>query len=245
MLKYGFVLVFVWCVSYNHAENLFEDVRMIISILNQKGGVGKTTLSVHVASTLALAGNKVLLIDADVQRSALDWAASREQNPIFGVVGISKNTIHKEVPLLRENYDYIVIDGPPRVYDVAKSAIAASDIILIPVQPSPYDVWSAKEVVDLIREIKEPLQTYKKIMAAFIINRKISNTIIGRDVVEALEQYGDIPVLKSHVTQRIAYAETAAKGTSAVEEDPDSNAGKEIRELTEEIIRFYKQGVSK
>lgn len=213
---------------------------MIIAILNQKGGVGKTTLSVHVASTLALAGNKVLLIDADVQRSALDWSASREMDSIFSVVGISKNTIHKEVQLLKQNYDYIVIDGPPRVYDVARSAIAASDIVLIPVQPSPYDVWSAKEVVDLINEVKEPLQTYKKIKTAFVINRKISNSVIGRDVVEALEQYKDIPVLKSYITQRVAYAETAARGTSAIEEDPDSNAGKEIKKLTEEIIKFCK-----
>ena len=147
---------------------------MIIAILNQKGGVGKTTLSVHMASTLALAGNKVLLIDADVQRSALDWAASREKNPIFTVVGIPKNNIHKEIQLLKSNYDFIVIDGPPRVYDVARSAIAASDVILIPIQPSPYDVWSAKEVVDLVNEVKEPLLVYKKIKVAFVINRKIS-----------------------------------------------------------------------
>lgn len=116
---------------------------MIISILNQKGGVGKTTLSIHISSTLALAGKKVLLIDADVQRSALDWASSRNSDPIFSVVGISTNTIHKEIQLLKQNYDFIIIDGPPRVYDVVRSAIAASDVIIIPVQPSPYDVWSA------------------------------------------------------------------------------------------------------
>lgn len=213
---------------------------MIISILNQKGGVGKTTLSVHIASTLALAEKKVLLIDADVQRSALDWAASRRSDPIFTVVGISTNTIHKEIQLLKQNYDFIIIDGPPRVYDVARSAIAASDVIVIPVQPSPYDVWSAKEVVDLINEVREPLQVYKKIKAAFVINRKISNSIIGRDVVEALEQYPNIAVLKSSITQRVSYAETASRGTSTVEEDPDSNAGKEIRRLTEELVKFGK-----
>lgn len=210
---------------------------MIISVLNQKGGVGKTTLSIHLASTLALAGNSVLLIDADVQRSALDWAASREQDSIFSVVGISKNIIHKEVQLLKKNYDFIVIDGPPRVYDVARSAIAASDFVLIPIQPSPYDVWSAKEVVDLINEVKEPLQNYKKIKAAFVINRKINNSIIGRDVVEALDQYKDIPVLTSQITQRVAYAESASRGTSAIEEDPDSLAGKEMKALTQEIIK--------
>lgn len=209
---------------------------MIISVLNQKGGVGKTTLSIHIASTLALAGKSVLLIDADVQRSALDWAASREADPIFSVVGISTNTIHKEVKLLEDKYGFIVIDGPPRIYDVAKSTIAASDFIIVPVQPSPYDVWSAKEVVDLINEVKSTLSGYKKIRAAFVINRKIPKTIIGRDVEEAMEQY-NFPILKTNIYQRVIYAETAARGTSAIEEDPDSQAGKEIKLLVEEIIK--------
>jgi len=182
---------------------------MIISVLNQKGGVGKTTLSIHIASTLALAGKSVLLIDADVQRSALDWAASRDADPIFSVVGISTNTIHKEVKLLEDKYDFIVIDGPPRVYDVAKSTIAASDFIVVPIQPSPYDVWAAKEVVDLINEVKSTLSGYKKIHAAFVVNRKIQKTIIGRDVEEAMEQY-NFPVLKTNIYQRVIYAETAA-----------------------------------
>lgn len=215
---------------------------MIISILNQKGGVGKTTLAIHISSTLALARKKVILIDADVQRSALDWAASRNADPLFSVVGISTNTIHKEVQLLRKNYDFIIVDGPPRVYDVARSAIAASDVVIIPVQPSPYDVWSAKEVVDLINEVSIPLQSYKKIKSAFVINRKISNSVIGRDVSEALEQYKNVKVLKSSIVQRVAYAETASQGTTTVEEDPDSNAGKEIRNLTEEIVKFGKEG---
>jgi chromosome partitioning protein len=212
---------------------------MIISVLNQKGGVGKTTLSIHISSTLALAGKSTLLIDADVQRSALDWAASREIEPIFNVVGISTNSIHKEVRLLEGKYDFIIIDGPPRVYDVAKSAIAASDIILIPVQPSPYDVWSAKEVVDLVGEVKETLSLYKTIKAAFVINRRIPNAVIGRDVEEALQHY-NLPVLKTHLYQRVIYAETAARGTSAIEEDPGSIAGREIKELVEEILRHTK-----
>ena len=208
---------------------------MIISILNQKGGVGKTTLSINIASTLALAGYSVLLIDADKQRSALDWAAVREKSPIFNVVGISTSKIHKEIKLLEDKYDYIVIDGPPRVYDVARSVIAGSDIVLIPVQPSPYDIWSAEEVVSLVKEVQETLSSFKKVNAYFVINRRIGNTTIGRDVREALSNY-PFDVLEQTIHQRIVYSETAASGTSPIEEDPDSIAGKEIKKLVEEVI---------
>lgn len=227
--------MFIWKYATNNL--CFYESIMIISILNQKGGVGKTTLSIHIASALALGGKKVLLIDADAQRSALDWSSAREQEPILTVVGMPSNTIHKQIKLIKEDYDFIVIDGPPRIYDVAKSCIAASDLVLIPVQPSPYDVWSANEVVKLIQEVKEPLSSYKEIKAAFIINRVITKTVIGRDVKEALDQY-DIPVIEPSIHQRVSYAETASQGTSAIEEDPNSLAGQEIKKLTESIVRF-------
>lgn len=209
---------------------------MIISILNQKGGVGKTTLSIHIASTLALAGFSVLLIDADQQRSALDWAAMREQEPLFPVVGISTTALHKDIKLMKDKYDYIIIDGPPRVYDVAKSVIVASDLVVIPIQPSPYDVWAAKEIIDLVDDVKTTLHGMKRIRSAFAVNRKIPNSVIGRDVVEALEQY-KTKVFDTHICQRLTYAETAALGTTAIEADPESVAGKEIKKLVEEIIK--------
>ncbi len=207
---------------------------MIISFLNQKGGVGKTTLAIHVADALARRNYKVLLIDADPQGSALDWAAARQSEPLFAVAGLPKASIHKELPALSKGFDIVIIDGPPRVYDVARSAIMASDLVLVPVQPSPYDVWAAKEIIDLMTEaavFKPSLKT------AFTINRKIVNTALGRDVVEALADY-PIPVMKTSVCQRVALAESAAQGLTVFEMSSNSSAKRELNGLVDEIMEF-------
>lgn len=207
---------------------------MILGLLNQKGGVGKTTLAINIAASLARSGSRVLLIDADPQGSALDWAAARKEKPLFSVVGLPRPTVHKEIGQIGLGYDHIVIDGPPRVTDLARSAIMASDVVLIPVQPSPYDVWAADEVFRLIDEAK----VYKEsIKSAFVINRKIANTAIGRDVGEALASY-PIAALASQVTQRVIFAESAAAGKSVFEIDQDGQAAKEIQFLVDEIGAF-------
>lgn len=206
----------------------------VISVLNQKGGVGKTTLTIHIATAMARMGKKVLLVDADPQGSALDWSALRPTEPLFPVAGLPKASIHKELPKLIQGYDTVLIDGPPRVYDVAQSAIMASDLVLIPVQPSPYDVWAAKEIVDLLREAS----VYKgKLKSAFVINRKITNTAIGRDVAEALAEY-PVPVLKATVCQRVTFAESASWGLTVYDTSPKNPARKEIDALVAELKRF-------
>ncbi|MFZ4792459.1 MAG: ParA family partition ATPase [Candidatus Competibacteraceae bacterium] len=206
---------------------------MILAFLNQKGDVGKTTLAVHIAAALAQRGARVLLIDADPQGSALDWAASRTDPPLFPVIGLPKPKLHKEVPAHALNYEYILIDGPPRVNELARSAIMAADQVVIPVQPSPYDVWAAKDIVDLIREA---VIYHQNLTSAFVINRRIVNTALGRDVAGALAGYA-IPVLKTHICQRVAFAESAANGSTVLETDPSSLASLEIMALTEELVR--------
>lgn len=209
----------------------FKENSVIIGVLNQKGGVGKTTLSVNIAAALARTGKRVLLIDADPQGSALDWAAAREGDPLFAVVGLPKPSIHKELPLIGKEYDHIVIDGPPRVTDLARSAIMASDVVLIPVQPSPYDIWAADEVVKLIQEASVFKENLKSV---FVINRKIANTAIGRDVREALEAYG-LPTLEASIVQRVAFAEAAAVGKAIYEQDRDGVASQEIEAVVGEL----------
>lgn len=206
----------------------------VISILNQKGGVGKTTISVNLASAIAKKGKSVLLVDADPQGSALDWFASRsdEMEPLFPVVGCAKPNLHKTIPDLGKGRDVVVIDGAPRVTDLARAAIMASDLVLIPVQPSPYDVWAAEEVVKLIKEA----QIYRpEIQAAFVINRKIAKTAIGRDIVDALEGF-EIEVLDSTLSQRVVYAESAAVGVAVFEQDFKSYATREVNRLAKEVL---------
>ncbi len=205
---------------------------MIISLLNQKGGVGKTTLALHLAAALAERGSRVQLVDADPQGSALDWSVMRGGEAPFGVVALPRATIHREVPRFLENHDHVVIDGPPRVYEVARSAILASDLVLIPVQPSPYDVWAAKEIIDLLQDASSFKENLK---SAFVINRKIVNTAIGRDIGEALSSY-PVPALASQVCQRVAFAESAAQGQTVLETEPKGAAAAEVRALIKEIL---------
>ena len=209
---------------------------MIVGVLNQKGGVGKTTLSVNIAAALTRSGARVLLIDADPQGSALDWSAAREGDPLFSVVGLPRASVHKEIGEIGKGYDHIIIDGPPRVTDLARSAIMASDLVLIPVQPSPYDIWAADEVVKLIQEA----MIYKNgLKSVFVVNRKIANTAIGRDVGDALAAYL-VPVLTATVTQRVIYAEAAAQGKAVFEIDAEGPATAEIDALVAELMEYAK-----
>lgn len=204
----------------------------VIAVLNQKGGSGKTTIATHLARALQLDGKDVLLVDSDPQGSARDWAAVREDNPL-AVVGIDRPTIDRDLKAIGRK-DFVVIDGAPQAADLAVSAIKAASFILIPVQPSPYDIWATADLVELVKQRIEV--TDGKLQAAFVVSRVIKGTRIGAEVTDALNGYG-LPVLESRITQRVIYPGTAAAGTTVMDDEPESDAAREVRALMSEITK--------
>ncbi len=202
----------------------------VIAVLNQKGGAGKTTIATHLARVLQLGGADVLLVDSDPQGSARDWAAVREDQPV-PVVGIDRPTIERDLKSIGHK-DFVVIDGAPQAANLAVSAIKASNFILIPVQPSPYDIWATADLVELVKQRIE--LTDGKLQAAFVVSRAIKGTKIGAEITEALSGYG-LPVLNSRITQRVSYPSTAAIGTTVCDAEPAGEAAREMVALTNEI----------
>lgn len=201
-----------------------------IAILNQKGGAGKTTIAVNLAHALKLQGKRVLLVDADPQGSARDWNAA-SGGKILPVIGLDRETLPVDLKAVASGQDWVVIDGAPQIARLSVAAIKACDLVVIPVQPSPYDVWAAAELVELIKARQE--LTGGKPRAVFVVSRAIRNTRLGREILDALEGYA-LPALKAGTMQRIIYPTTASHGLTVLS-DPDCEAAQEIMALAREI----------
>jgi len=172
----------------------------------------------------------VLLVDSDPQGSARDWAAAHSEQPV-PVIGIDRPIIEKSLKSIGRK-DYIVIDGAPQLEALAVSAIKAANFVLIPVQPSPYDVWATADLVDLVKARMEILDG--GLRAAFVISRAIKGTRIGNEITATMADYG-LPVLISRITQRVIYPMSATTGQTVFEREPEGEAANEVRALVTEI----------
>ncbi|MGP4965108.1 ParA family partition ATPase [Psychrobacter celer] len=207
----------------------------VIAVLNQKGGSGKTTIATHLARGLQLQGHSVLLVDSDQQGSARDWRAVDEDNPV-PVIGLDRPTLDKDLKNV-SNKEFVVIDGSPQATNLALSAIKAADFVLIPVQPSPYDVWATSDLFELVQQRIE--MTDGKLKAAFVVSRAIQNTNIGKEVAAVLQDY-NLPVLDARIVQRVSYPNSASVGKTVFEtESAKSNAVTEITQLVNEVKTFF------
>lgn len=205
----------------------------VISVSNQKGGSGKTTIAINLADGLQRQGYKVLVVDSDPQGSARDWNAEND-GEVLPVIGLDRESLPKDVLKFKSQYDFIVIDSGSKIERMASAAIKAADIVLIPVQPSPYDVWAVSELVDLVKARQEVTDGIPK--AAFIVSRAIKNTLLSNEVIEALSSY-ELPVLESRTNQSVVYPTTASQGLT-VFSDSSSKASTEIENLCKEVIAF-------
>ena len=184
----------------------------VIAVVNQKGGAGKTTLAMLLAGSLGNAGHRVLVADADPQNTALRWAGVGEAFPA-DVEDLSgeEGKLHKHLRKREDDYDYIVIDSPPAATaPVTESALRLAHVALVPVIPSPLDLWASEMIRDAIQIAREK---NTNLVARLVMNQLQPNTLISREVIGLLPNFG-IPLLSATLRQRTVYKECAAEGHS-------------------------------
>ena len=203
---------------------------MIISFVNQKGGVGKTTSAINVAASLKRRNYKIGFIDADPQGSATQWH-SVEDNTAFEIMHHPEPISRSEINALSQDYDFLVIDAPPAIGDITKSILAVTDLSIIPLSPSSLDVWSCKGTLEMVDEAR---QENPDLDVKLLINRKIPGTRVGREARDSLAVF-DMDILDTEMCQRVAYIDAMTSGVSVMQYAPSSKAADEVESLCDEI----------
>lgn len=209
---------------------------MIITVAAQKGGSGKSTIAINMALILAGLSQKptVALVDADRQRSCMQTLQGHERDNL-NVYEVTEKP-NEVIQGLSERY--VIVDTPPHSHEVAYVAAALSDIVVIPVQPSPLDVRAAVDTVKALQIIQD---RRPDLQCCFLINRIAGGTILAKEIKGTLEQFYPFPVLETMLHDRQAYKQSLITGQSVLEYDNRSAAAQEMGKLVLEIVKKEKK----
>jgi chromosome partitioning protein len=204
---------------------------LVITVAQQKGGAGKTMLAANLAAAMA-PDRRVCLLDIDPQRSLKRWHEIRARHskplPVIGFSDVSGWRLRAELGKLMKGYDALIVDTPPQVDTEAKLAIRSADLVLVPMQPSPPDLWAAEGTVQLAKTEKRPTR--------LVLNRAPAASKL-RSMVEAEAAAAGYGLLASTLGNRAGFANAFAQGMGATEAAPKSVAAQEILALLREIER--------
>lgn len=200
----------------------------ILTIAQQKGGAGKTTLVAQLAVAFAKAGRKVATLDIDPQASLTGWAEARgDRAPAITHRAVSGWKLEAEVKALARDHDIVLIDSPPHQETEARIAVRAATRVLVPVQPSPMDVWATKPTLELAAREKTPV--------LLVINRAPPRARLADALIGEIHKLG-VPVARTVLGNRTAYAASMLTGQGVVETAPRTRAAEEIRALAKGLV---------
>jgi chromosome partitioning protein len=205
---------------------------VVITVAQQKGGTGKTTLAANLAAALA-ATRRVALLDIDPQRSLTRWHALRVARPKAAAAltfsDVAGWRLAVELDRLKRTHDFVLIDSPPQIDTDAKLAVRGATLVLVPVQPSPPDVWAAEGTLKLATDERRP--------AAIVLNRVPSASRL-RDSIAADLTARNMPLLRATIGNRTSFASAFAEGLGVTEAAPRSVAATELRALLDELLEM-------
>jgi len=206
-------------------------VAKIITIAQQKGGAGKTTMAAHLAVAWAESGKrKVAVVDIDPQGSLSQWHKMREKKFGEGETGLHLSAIsgwrvRNEIDRLKYDYDLIVIDSPPHTDTEARTAIRAADLVVIPLQPSPMDVWATTATIQMCKQERVPV---KMVLNRVHPQAKLTEAVSGDMIGLTANRFGN----------RVIFAGALMHGMGVTEAQPSSIAAEEVRALGKEIMAY-------
>ena len=218
-----------------HLDDTAPEVKMALTIAvsSLKGGVGKSTITLNLATCLHQAGHRAIVIDTDPQGTCRMWAAKAAEVEREGppVVAMDGKTLRRDLERVSKGFDVAIIDCPPRMGAETRAAMLASDLVVLPVTPGAADVWALRETIAVLAEAR---QMRDELRAVIVLNRS-DRTTLAKLALAALGEL-DVEVLDATLRNRVAYGEATLAGLGVVDYAPESDAAFEMRRFTKAVL---------